>query len=284
MMTMNLNPLLHTIGISCATCDKADVPLHDHAFLELMYVLSGKAVHTVEGEVTTVEKGDYYVIDYRTAHSYRSVGREPFVVLNCLFLPAFIDPALSSTRSFDGVLQHYLIRMSRNEKSMSRPIYRFHDEMGEVKKLLLSMTKEIERKEAGYLEVLRAQLITLIILSLRTCDFEEKEDPIAIACKYVADHYSEKITLSEIAARANYSTPYFCKLFLKETGMHFLRYVEHVRATEACRLLANTKEKIIHIAEMVGYRDMGAFLGMFRRTVGLTPREYRVKVRAEAAL
>ena len=60
--------------------------------------------------------------------------------------------------------------------------------------------------------------------------------------------------------------------------MPFLRYVEHIRATEACRLLANTKEKITGIAEMVGYRDMTAFYGMFRRTVGMTPREYRSSI------
>ena len=279
MLTVNLNSFLHKIGISCSTCDSSDVPLHDHAFLELMYVLSGKAVHTVEGEVTTVEKGDYYVIDYRTAHSYRRVGEEPFVVFNCLFLPAFIDPALSSTQSFNDVLQHYLIRMSRNRPSAPRPIYRFHDESGEVERILFRMTEEIDKKDAGYLEVLRAQLVTLIVLSLRSCAFEEKGSPVMIACRYISDHYGEKITLSEIAARANYSVPHFCKRFKEETGMHFLRYVEHVRATEACRLLVNTKEKVIRIAELVGYRDTGAFLAMFRRTVGMTPREYRLSIR-----
>lgn len=275
---------LQTIGISCSTCDTCDVPLHDHAFLELMYVLSGKAIHTIAGETTTVEKGDYYVIDYRTAHSYRSVGREPFVVFNCLFLPAFIDPALAETHSFNGVLQHYLIRMSRAASHAPRPIYRFRDEGGAVKELLLRMTEEIEEKAVGYLEVLRAQLITLIILSLRSSAFGEKETPVTVACKYISDHYGERITLSEIAARANYSAPHFCKLFKEETGMSFLRYVEQIRATEACRLLANTKEKITCVAEMVGYRDMSAFHGMFRRTMGMTPREYRVRMRVESAV
>ncbi len=284
MITANLNSFLHEIGISCSTCDSSDVALHDHAFLELMYVLSGKAVHTVEGEVTTVEKGDYYVIDYRTAHSYRSVGKEPFVVFNCLFLPAFIDPALTSVNSFNGVLQHYLIRMSQNRPSAPRPIYRFRDGSGEVERILFRMTKELENKDAGYLEVLRAHLITLIILSLRDSAFEEKESPVAIACKYIAKHYAEKITLSLIASRSNYSTPYFCKRFKEETGMPFLRYVEHIRAMEACRLLANTKEKITCVAEMVGYRDMSAFYGMFRRTMEMTPREYRARMRGESAV
>ena len=198
---------LQTLGISCSTCDTDDVPLHDHVFLELMYVLSGKAIHTIAGETTTVEKGDYYVIDYHTAHSYRSVGKEPFVVFNCLFLPAFIDPALTSVNSFNGVLQHYLIRMSQNRPSAPRPIYRFRDGSGEVERILLRMTKELENKDAGYLEVLRAHLITLIILSLRDSAFEEKESPVAIACKYIAKHYAEKITLSFIASQSNYSTP-----------------------------------------------------------------------------
>ena len=281
MLTVKFNSFLNTIGISCSTCNSSEVALHGHDFLELMYVLSGKAIHTIEGETTTVETGDYYVIDYRTAHSYRQVSEEPFVVLNCLFTPSFIDPALATTQSFNGVLQHYLIRMLRNEKSEARPIYRFHDEEGAVKELLLRMAKEIEEKAVGYLEILRAHLITLIILSLRSSAFKEKETPVTIACKYISDHYREKITLSEIAARANYSTPHFCKRFKEETGMPFLKYVEHVRATEACRLLANTKEKITYVAEMVGYRDMTAFHEMFRRTVGMTPREYRSSIQAK---
>lgn len=278
MVTAKFNSFLNKIGISCSTCDSSDVALHDHDFLELMYVLSGKAIHTIADGTATVEQGDYYVIDYRTAHSYRRVGKEPFVVLNCLFTPSFIDPALATTQSFNGVLQHYLIRMLRNEKSEARPIYRFHDEGGEVKELLLRMTKEIETQKVGYLEVLRAHLIALIVLSLRSSTFQEKETPVTVACKYISNHYREKITLSEIAARVNYSAPHFCKRFKEETGMPFLRYVEHIRATEACRLLANTKEKITGIAEMVGYRDMTAFYGMFRRTVGMTPREYRSSI------
>ena len=281
MLTLNLDPFLQEIGISCAICDDTYVPLHNHNFLELMYVLSGKAVHTVEGEVTMVEKGDYYVIDYRTAHSYKPVGKDPFRVFNCLFVPAFIDPALSSTQSFNDVMKHYLIRMSKKEKNTARPIYRFHDKNGEVEKLLFRMVEEIEKKEAGYLEVMRAYLVTLIVLSLRSSAFEEKTDAVTDAVKYVAAHYGERISLSDIAARASYSAPYFCKLFREETGMNFLRYVEHIRASEACRLLANTKEKVLHIAETVGYRDMGAFLSMFHRTVGMTPREYRKKIREE---
>lgn len=285
MLTLNVHNIFsHKIGISCSTCNDTYVPLHNHNFLELMYVLSGKAMHTVEGEVTTIEKGDYYVIDYHTAHSYQPVGEEPFVVYNCLFIPSFIDPVLSSTQSFNDVLQHYLVRMSRKEKSKAYPFYRFHDENGEVEKLLRQMAEEIEKQESGYLEVARAYLIALIILSLRSSAFEEKGDAVGFAIKYIAEHYGEKITLSEIAEQANYSIPYFCKLFREETGMHFLRYVEHVRAAEACRLLANTKERVIRIAEIVGYRDSSAFLAMFRRAVGMTPREYRKKIREEAPL
>ena len=66
--------------------------------------------------------------------------------------------------------------------------------------------------------------------------------------------------------------------------MPFLRYVEQIRATEACRLLVNTREKVIRIAELVGYHDTGAFLAMFRRAVGMTPREYRKRFKAEGAL
>ena len=68
-------------------------------------------------------------------------------------------------------------------------------------------------------------------------------------------------------------------LFKTEMGVNFQEYVQSVRMKESCRLLINTSKKVSEIAAAVGYTDIKFFNEMFKRQIGMTPREFRGKYR-----
>jgi transcriptional regulator GlxA family with amidase domain len=67
----------------------------------------------------------------------------------------------------------------------------------------------------------------------------------------------------------------FKRRFQKAAGMSPIEYVHAVRLEQAKALLETTDETLDTLAERVGYEDATYFSRLFRRSVGLTPAQYR---------
>ena len=93
--------------------------------------------------------------------------------------------------------------------------------------------------------------------------------------QYVDEHYSEHINLSTLCKDMNFSLPYISMRFREDMGIGFQRYLQKVRIEQSCRLLAETDEKITHIANNVGYGDIKFFGKVFRDVMDMSPREFR---------
>jgi AraC-like DNA-binding protein len=81
-------------------------------------------------------------------------------------------------------------------------------------------------------------------------------------------------TLEQWAARVGASARTLTRLFLKETNMSFRYWRDQYRALAALPELTNGAA-ITTLALEFGYETAGAFAAMFRRVMGVTPRQYR---------
>lgn len=84
-----------------------------------------------------------------------------------------------------------------------------------------------------------------------------------------------EITVSTLAAAFHYNSNYLAQTFKSERGETVSAYANRVRVREACRLLANTDDRVEKIAADVGFSDDKYFMRVFRRITGVTPSEYR---------
>ena len=252
---------------------------HDHNFLELTYIYSGEVEHMLNGSVTRLVPGDYLIVDHGSIHSYRALSKGGYDNLDCLFRPELLDPSLKGFSTLRSVLEHYLLHFNIHAFAQNPAHMVFHDETGRVRDLLSRMEEEAERKEAGYTELLRCYLVELLILTMRKLDDVQAlatgQDVSAFLTAYVAEHYMEELTLSELASRLSYSLPYVSKRFKEDTGVNFVRYLQNYRVAEGCRLLASSDRSLSEITEMVGYRDVKFFSGLIKRETGLSPSEHR---------
>lgn len=101
---------------------------------------------------------------------------------------------------------------------------------------------------------------------------------IARAREFINEHQGEDLSLAEVARAVNCSTFYFCKMFKKATGLHFTEYLARVRIEKAKNLLLNPNLRISEIAYEVGFQSLTHFNRVFRRLVGESPTEYRLKL------
>jgi two-component system response regulator YesN len=106
-------------------------------------------------------------------------------------------------------------------------------------------------------------------------DTQAKNIYIRRAMDYVRDHYAQECTVTDVADFLQISAAYFCRLFKKETGYTFVRYLTHYRIHVAAGMLAAEPVKINDVAELTGFKDANYFSTTFRRIMNAAPSEYQ---------
>ena len=108
-------------------------------------------------------------------------------------------------------------------------------------------------------------------------EINEKElsQRIFKAVVFIQQHYSEPISLEQIAMEANLNPEYLSRVFKEETGYNYSTFLSNIRLKKAEYLLINTVEKVQNIAEMVGYSNVSYFSTIFKKKYGVNPYEFR---------
>ena len=96
------------------------------------------------------------------------------------------------------------------------------------------------------------------------------------AKEYIQNNYqNEDMSLQSVALKVNVSSNHFSTIFRKETGETFIDFLTGVRMDKAKELLTCTSIKTSEIGFEVGYRDPHYFSYIFKKTQGVSPKEYR---------
>lgn len=98
---------------------------------------------------------------------------------------------------------------------------------------------------------------------------------IKVAQEYIMEHYSENISLADVADHAGVSGGYLSTMFHQSLGLGFVDYLNQIRIERACCYLEQNYLKTYEIAYKVGFRDEKYFSKVFKKMKGVSPKEYR---------
>jgi AraC family transcriptional regulator len=96
---------------------------------------------------------------------------------------------------------------------------------------------------------------------------------------YMHDYIDQDIGLQDLANLVAMSRFHFCHAFRLATGHTPHGWLSKLRIERARQLLAVPELRIIDVALAVGYQTPSAFSASFRRALGITPTQYRVRLR-----
>lgn len=101
-------------------------------------------------------------------------------------------------------------------------------------------------------------------------------EPLALApaISYVEEHYRDKLSSAEAAARCKLTTFQFSRQFRETYGLTFRDYVLRFRIREACRLLKNPNAHVADVAFLVGFNDPSYFAKIFKRYTNFAPSQF----------
>lgn len=126
-------------------------------------------------------------------------------------------------------------------------------------------------------------MYTLLNLIFRDATRAVEETPadrsVREAKEYLAEHFREEVTLSDLGARFGYHPLYFQRLFRERTGATPHSYRSELRLSRAKTLLSTTNLAIGEVAEECGFGSVSHFNAVFRENTGLSPSGFRKKYR-----
>ena len=116
--------------------------------------------------------------------------------------------------------------------------------------------------------------------SLRHSPQELHDDEAVIQTQeWLHSRFHLPVTLSLLAEHTGMSVRSLNRHFRRATGQTPMQYLQQIRIDNAKDLLRETNLSITEVAASVGYNDGSYFTALFRKSISVTPREYRRLVR-----
>ncbi len=236
---------------------------HYHACHQLYYILSGTAVFLIGSQPVETKPGSCFLVPAGMPHQMLPVEEGP---LESLELKIFIkDPFL---------LDH-----------LQSPPAAVTDD-GAIKRLLTYAVEnwdsrdEQNRTDIAY--ILSAVLLNFFVDKLHYAHKDSTHiltDNYSTLTKdilvYIEKHFSQSFSLQELGQQLNYNKNYLCSVFVKDTGVTIVEYLNFVRIRRAMIFFAFYRQDVYTACESVGYANLSHFSRTFKAMVGMPPREFR---------
>lgn len=272
-----LNPTFLFTWKGTRNRDRDEASYHSHDHLELAFILSGEGRYRFEDGIISVKEGDMLILNPEVKHQ-------------ALACPDAETPA---TEFFTGATDFQIPGYPANSLPTPEGGHVLHTE-GELRQKLFKIYSAMEAEKAlcrqGRYSMLKAYLIQMMVLVIREqCEpaeqtagyaFESlnRQDVVERMLDYFEDHYSEKISLDQIAENMYLSPFYISKIFKSETGDTPIRHLINIRLEKAKELLAGGHAgSIQEVAASVGYDDAYHFSKLFKKRYGMSPSQARKK-------
>lgn len=131
------------------------------------------------------------------------------------------------------------------------------------------------------LDAQTANVVSRFLRLLAEGNEEQRPDGIQRAMDHILAHYDEPLNMAEVARKFGYSEGYFYRSFKKRVGVAPNTYLIRVRMQQAVRILKAGTTPVNEVAREVGITDPLYFSRLFKRTTGLSPRQFREKQQRE---
>jgi AraC-like DNA-binding protein len=104
---------------------------------------------------------------------------------------------------------------------------------------------------------------------------EQSVDRTNHAVDYIFAHYGRDLSLEEVADHLGMKPTYFSRVFKQSTGRTFVEFVNRLRISKSCELLADGNTPITEVCFESGFSNISNFNRRFQQLKGMTPSHYR---------
>lgn len=262
------------------------VRMNRHPYFEVLYLCSGSALYHIQDRLIPMRVGDLAVIGSTLYHRIERTSSAPLT-----FAALFFDPELIRGGGNDGI--EYLTPFLFQDLTFPHIVPMDSGVPKRVLDMMLHIHLERPTGSASrltmktYLKMILAWLAKYYESYSGTVEaFHRQEkalERLRPLFNFLEENCGNSIQIKQAAKVCRMSDSHFMSVFKEVTGMSFLKYLNYYRIEKAQLMLAHTDASMKNLCQEVGFCDQSYFGMVFRKTVGMTPAEYRRRYRANAA-
>jgi len=247
---------------------------HAHNFYEIIYYFQGKGtVNYLKNESykinteTNIEYIDAVIPDYK-------IDTINFDDNTLIFIPANILHDETHTKHAEIIDIGFIME---NEEFNLAPIA-IKDSSHELYDIASKVRKEYDLKQENYREIIDCLIRELLLKIERNLKAQnDNSNPIENAKNFITNNYATSIDLEKLAKESGYGPERFRFLFKNLYGISPKEFIIKKRLDNACHLLKDTTYSISQISDLCGYDDIAQFSTIFKKKIGVTPKDFRQK-------
>ncbi|MDY3918061.1 MAG: helix-turn-helix domain-containing protein [Candidatus Limivivens sp.] len=244
------------------------IDIHSHGNLELLFVISGKLVITIEKDTYQLNRGDMVVVNSNRRHSYQGTPN--------LILGRFL---ISYTKVRELLGQGQVLFWCNSTID-------YNEAYEELRRVIVKIFSQSVRKQDRmklYLNSMYYQMLHILaenfLLTTDDRKYEEEksntDERIQEIFAYIRANYSQNITLDDLAGELYLSSTYVSKYIKKKCGINFMELLNTVRLSHAIEDLMYSEDSIMKIALENGFASVAAYNKAFKDAYQMTPSEFR---------
>lgn len=258
-------------------------PCHWHEDLEWIYILKGAMHYDINGKKILLKENDWIMVNARQMHHGTACKRQ-----ECEFICILFHPTLFT--GCQTVCRNYLLPVTENSRLEYLHSADLPEDCRGTAGLLSQIADLKDRHTPGYeMEIIGLMHILWgriyrCAAQLSPSQAAEQDPDISVQkamVSYIHRHYSEKITLDEIAAAGNVCRNKCCLIFKRYLQQTPIDFLNTYRLRISSHLLQHTDLSVTRIALSCGFHHLSYFSGLFQRCYGCTPRQYRSRGQKE---
>ena len=239
---------------------------HSHMHWELIVILQGEIVHTINDMDFVCKKGDACLIRPSDKHCLNYSNNLKF---SCQYV----------TFSFRNSFAESLFNLHSNYEMLlnSSEILRFSLDDSDITVISdkCSLTHNLSQEDYEANTKLIISQILLKFFEQRLLFDANYPTWFNNFLTYISTPSNFGQTVEELSNNTSYSYSRLARLFKKYTGITMIDYINKHKMIYAKRLLRTTNLTTLQICEKLGHISLSSFNHLFKKAFDITPSEYR---------
>lgn len=253
-------------------------------FSRIYFITEGNACIHLTNKTIWLRPGRLYIIPAYTLHSYECSGifvhyylhvyegfKSEMNLMERYDFPTEVTASAEDEYIFKRMCeQHPYAKLPDSDPQAYDNNVQFTDYVHRYRDMLLWQKMELR----GMILMLFSRFMREAVPHVWTTDERLKR-----VIDYIHGHIADDIDIDVLAGEACITKPYLIRIFKRELGTSPLQYINNKKVERAQLLLYTTNMPVKEVAYALGFSDHSYFIRMFRKMSGLTPQEYRERMR-----
>lgn len=248
---------------------------HTHEFIEIFYVISGSALHSINGHPSMIDAGDMFILKKSDSHFFKSKNGEPLVHRDILIKEEAFKELCDGLSS--DFYQNFLDKPTVPLKIRPSKIEKLESQFARIQYLSFSMSQQMNLLfKFAILNILELYIDN----ELQILTTQNPSTRLISSILETIDRPSSlSMSASDVLKGLQYDHSYICKLFKSYTHMTITEYINRNRLEYAYTLMKNSKMSLNEIALTTGYQNYSYFYRTFTNHFKITPKKAQKEVR-----